>query len=217
MPSKFSLPFKWLLLMAVPLLVPLVVFTRGISQRLSTLIANLQRLAQGRELTVPVEGSEEIAETDQSFRQMAQSHEELLKRSRLLQSTLENLADGVVVADEAGKFLLFNPAAERIMGVHLTDSDPDDWSHRYNVFLPDQTTLCPAQELPLARAIRGEEVNGAELFIRHPDQDDGAWITVTARPLIDDRGQACGGAVSSKGGRRFHFLSIGGKHLYFHK
>ena len=195
MPIKSSIPFKRLLLLAVPLLVPLAALTRGISQRLSTLIAKMQRLAQGEELTAPVGGSEVIAESDQSFPQMTQAHEELLKRSRLLQSTLENLGDGVVVADEAGRFLLFNPAAERILGVGLTDSDPDDWSNRYNVFLPDQITLCPAQQHPLARAIRGEEVNGVELFIRHPDHDDGAWITVTARPLLDDCGWPCGGVA----------------------
>ncbi len=228
MPIKSSIPFKRLLLLAIPLLVPLAAFTRGISQRLSTLIANLRRLAQEQERTAPVGESnveellleapvgdckDELAsgaasaprsgdrfEFTQSNRgadaaPLASAMTDVCsdQRSRLLQSTLENLDDGVVVADEAGKFLLFNPAAERILGVGLTDSDPDDWSNQYNVFLPDQITPCPAQQHPLARAIQGEEVTGAELFIRTPHLDDGAWITVTARPLLDDRGQACGG------------------------
>lgn len=176
-----------------------VAFMRGISRRLSIVVGNIQSLAQGKELVSPVDGRDEIAVVDQAFRQMAQSlarsKDELMKRSRLLQSMLENMGDGVVVADEAGRFLLFNPAAERILGVRLTDSNPDEWSDRYHVFLPDQLTRYPSRQLPLARAIRGEEVDGAELYIRNPNQDEDLWITVTARPLIDDRGQACGGVA----------------------
>ena len=176
-----------------------VAFMRGISRRLSIVVRNIQSLAQGKELVSPVDGRDEIAVVDQAFRQMAhtlaQSQEELTKRSHLLHSMLENMGDGVVVADEAGNFLLFNSAAEQILGVGKTDSKPEDWSDRYHVFLPDQTTVCPPDQIPLIRAIRGEEVDGAEFFIRNPHQDEGVWITVTARPLIDDRGHACGGVA----------------------
>ena len=33
-------------------------------------------------------------------------------RRRILQSILNSMSDGVIVADEAGRFILFNPAAE---------------------------------------------------------------------------------------------------------
>ena len=49
-----------------------------------------------------------------------------MNRTRLLQSMLANMGDGVVVADEAGNVLLFNPAAERILGVGLSDSVPQE-------------------------------------------------------------------------------------------
>ena len=195
MPMKNSMLFKKLLRFAVTLLVALHDFTRRITSRLSNLIARTQQFAQGQEVATPVAGSEKIAALDQSLLQMAHSQAGMLNRSRLLQSTLENLDDGVVVVDERGQCLLFNLAAEKILGDGVADAGPDDWSHRYNLFLPDQFTRCPAQQHPLARAIRGEELSGAELLIRHPHQDEGIWVTVTARPLLDDRGQVCGGVA----------------------
>src|SRR6267142_2325947 len=53
---------------------------------------------------------------------------EAKRQKELLQLILESIADGVVVADSNGKFLLFNAAAERVLGVGPTDTTPDQWS-----------------------------------------------------------------------------------------
>ena len=196
--------FKWVIVVGTGVSVLLavllaVVFTRGISRRLAVLLANIHRLVQGRELTPPVGGSDEIATVDQTFREMAQtlaqSRDELAKHNRVLQSMLDNMGDGVIVVDETGKFLVFNPAAKRIMGMGPTDGTPGEWSDRYGVYLPDQTTLCPSEQLPIARAMRGEEVDAEEFFVRNPDKSAGTWITITARPLKDDCGMSRGGVA----------------------
>src|SRR4030095_4953955 len=41
---------------------------------------------------------------------------ELSRTNEILQSILSNMGDGVIVADKAGKFILFNPMAERMFG-----------------------------------------------------------------------------------------------------
>ena len=65
-----------------------------------------------------------------------------LERQRLLlQSILESMSDGVVVADEKGKFLAFNPAAERILGIGAHESPPSAWTREYGVC--DAQTLLP--------------------------------------------------------------------------
>ena len=42
--------------------------------------------------------------------------EELREQTRFLQSVLNSMADGVVMADDTGTFRVWNPAAERILG-----------------------------------------------------------------------------------------------------
>src|SRR6266700_3219499 len=64
---------------------------------------------------------------------------------QLFQSILDSMGDGLVVADATGHFLLFNPAAERILGIGLVDASPDEWGRIYGVFYPDRVTPYPAE------------------------------------------------------------------------
>jgi sigma-B regulation protein RsbU (phosphoserine phosphatase) len=111
----------------------------------------------------------------------------------LLESILHSLADGVVVADEDGRFLLFNKAAERILGMRAEEIPPTEWSSTYGCFLPDRVTPYPSEDLPLARALRGEHVRGSEIFVRNQQIPSGAWINVNSSPLHDEEGRRRGG------------------------
>jgi PAS domain S-box-containing protein len=113
----------------------------------------------------------------------------------LLSCILESMGDGVVVADTRGRFLCCNPAAEQIAGIRRWDLPPEEWTREYGVFLPDGVTPYPPADLPLARAIRGESVDQAELLLRPARAPQGKWLNVTARPLTDDQGTLLGGMV----------------------
>jgi PAS domain S-box-containing protein len=113
----------------------------------------------------------------------------------LLELILASMSDGVVVADKNGKFLLFNPAAEEILGLGATDATPDQWADRYGVYHSDGLTAYGPNELPLARAIRGEATDSVEILVRHAGKPDGAFVSITGRPLRDERGVLRGGVV----------------------
>lgn len=78
-------------------------FNRGIGRRFATLTENARRLAQGRDVLPPMSGSDEIAGVDRSFHRMAEelarSENALREQKQVLQSVLDSMADGVVVAD----------------------------------------------------------------------------------------------------------------------
>lgn len=132
---------------------------------------------------------------DRRTAELKASQEELQQQTRILQSVLASMGDGVVVTDREGNFLVWNPAAEHTIGIGPQDVDPQKWSHIYGCFLSDGETLCPPEDLPLARAIRGESLDGVELFMKNPDIPKGTWISVTARPLKNDRGELRGGVI----------------------
>jgi len=50
----------------------------------------------------------------------------LQHQTEILQSILDSIGEGVVVADENGKFLLFNPAAEKLTGIGATESQQEE-------------------------------------------------------------------------------------------
>jgi sigma-B regulation protein RsbU (phosphoserine phosphatase) len=119
----------------------------------------------------------------------------LRDQTRILQSILHSIADGVVVADEQGCFLHWNLAAAQILGMGPVDVSPEQWSEHYGLYLPDTVTLYSAHELPLARAQRGQVVNEAEVFVRNRKAPTGMWLSVNARPLTDESGNLRGGVV----------------------
>ncbi|MGI8962120.1 MAG: ATP-binding protein [Bryobacteraceae bacterium] len=127
--------------------------------------------------------------------EIIRSEEKLSEQFTILQSVLASIGDGVIVANAEGKFLIFNPAAERLLGLGPVDATPDEWSKTYAVFLPDTVTAMPSDMLPLTRAIHGEEVDSVDLFVRRPEWDSGAWISCSARPLRADCGLLTGGVV----------------------
>ncbi|HEX2054918.1 MAG TPA: PAS domain S-box protein, partial [Nitrospiraceae bacterium] len=119
---------------------------------------------------------------------------ELREKTTLLQSVLDSVADGVVMADETGAFKVWNPAAYRIVGSGPAALKVDEWTSHYGLFLPDMSTPYPPHSLPLARAIHGESANEELIFIRRKTGRE-AWLSVNARPLRDETGHLKGGVA----------------------
>jgi PAS domain S-box-containing protein len=114
------------------------------------------------------------------------------EQARLLRSVVESMADGLVVASPEGKLLIWNPAADRLVGTAHSDIAPERWAEHYGLHLPDGSALYPAERLPLARAVAGEECE-AEVLVRPPSRTQGVFLEVSARPLRDDSGRPAGG------------------------
>src|SRR5262249_16381698 len=137
----------------------------------------------------------DISERKQAEAELQRAKDAAEASNRVLDSILKNLADGVVVADETGTFIHFNAVAEQILGVGATEGGVEQWTDQYGAFLPDGGPPHPPHELPLARAMRGEEVRDAEVFIRNPRRPEGVWLSVNGRPLRDAAGVSHGGGV----------------------
>ena len=126
------------------------------------------------------------------------AEQKLAKHREILQAILDNMSDGVVVADHQGKFLLFNPSAKRILGQGAIEEGPESWTESYCLLQPEDGSPHPTSELPLVRALAGENVDGVEMIVRRPGEED-RWITVSGRPLkLRETGSA--DAEQSNGG-----------------
>ena len=120
---------------------------------------------------------------------------DLAQVNEILESILSNMGDAVIVAGRDEKFLIFNPAAQRIFGEGATDTTSTNWPLRHGLYLPDKVTLFPSDQTPLARAIRGEETNRVEMFVRQAQASSGLWTRVNGRPLRSANGEVIGGVI----------------------
>ncbi len=127
--------------------------------------------------------------------EMIRSEQALRAQTRMFRSVLDSMDEGLITTDEHGQFLLWNPAAERILGKGPMNVPLQEWAGHYGLYLPDGVTPFPADQLPLVRAMRGE-ANDVEMFIRNPKLGEGVWIEATGRPLKDESGIPRGGVVA---------------------
>jgi len=109
-----------------------------------------------------------------------------------LQSVLDSVVDGLVVTDRRGKFLFFNRAATRILGIGPVEVPISAWPQAYGLFRDDETTPYPAESLPLARALNGQTVEDELIFVRNQMLAKGTWISVNATPWRDAVGEPLG-------------------------
>ena len=137
----------------------------------------------------------EITKRKRAEDKLKQTADTLRNQTQIMQSIFDSIGDGVVVANESGEFMLFNPNAERIIGISETDASPDQWSEKYGFFSSDRITPFATEELPLVRAIKGEASDEVEMFVRNPKVPDGVYVSASGRPLHEESGVPKGGVV----------------------
>lgn len=151
---------------------------------------------ENRELHARLAAMEQLLlENERISREQASQLEEVVielqDQKRLLEAMVNNLADGVMVANAEGVITRLNPAVVRIIG-GASGSGPGELAEVFEVLRPDGYSPFPESEQPLARALRGEAVEGEEVFVRHRDRPEGVFILASASPLISDDGRSMG-------------------------
>lgn len=123
--------------------------------------------------------------------------EELKRQQELLRSLMENLAEGVVACDAAGKLSFFNRTAREWHGTDIVAVPPEQWSESFGICAADGKTPLPMENIPLVRAAAGERVRDAEMVILrkgHPPR----WVIASGDPLLNADGVMIGAVVVMK-------------------
>jgi PAS domain S-box-containing protein len=130
-------------------------------------------------------------EVEQRMRAEAHSR----RQASILQSVLDSMGDGLIVADQDERLLLLNPAGAELLGVDPAEAVEANWSWFKGAFLPDMVTPYPAHSRPIVRAIAGASISAEEIFFRGAAHPEGRWFQASARPLKDEQGAQQGGVV----------------------
>jgi signal transduction histidine kinase/response regulator RpfG family c-di-GMP phosphodiesterase len=152
----------------------------------------LKAATYSKEVSQRKRAAEIVAEQQQA---LARSEAAYRQQTKILRSVLDSMGDGVLVADDSGKIMLLNPAAENMVGQAAAGKQESEWVERYGIYVPGTDTLYPLDQLPFARATRGESVDGIEMYVRNQYTPEGMFISVNVRPLKDDSGQIKGGVA----------------------
>jgi PAS domain S-box-containing protein len=128
--------------------------------------------------------------------ELARFDQALQSQTVLLQCVLDSIGEGLVAADEHGQLFLWNPAAEKIIGLGMATLLSEQWTEHYGFYMPGSLAPFPVERIPLARASQGEANTTAEIFVRNPRRPEGALIETNAQPLRDKYGVLRGGVMA---------------------
>ena len=103
-----------------------------------------------------------------------------------LSAVLEAIKDGVVACDANGKLTLFNRATRTFHGLP-PEIAPILSGAEQDLYREDGRTPLPKAEIPLFRALAGEQVSDARMVIA-PRVGLAHSVVVSGRPLYDDDG-----------------------------
>lgn len=123
-----------------------------------------------------------------------ESQKTLYQFPKILHKILHNPAVGAIILGPNGEHLLFNAAAERLLGSDLMADALAEKTGNFGFYQTDKITKYTKEELPWQQAVMGAQVPEVDLFVRRQGYADGLWIKVTSTALKSDSNDI-GGAV----------------------
>jgi PAS domain S-box-containing protein len=122
--------------------------------------------------------------------------ERSLEAERLfLKALLESLETGIVACDGTGELTLFNRATREMHGLPEEPLPPDRWAEHYGLFQADGRTPMLKEEIPLYRALHGENLRNVEMVVV-PKGAEPRRILASARPIVDTEGRRLGAVAA---------------------
>lgn len=122
--------------------------------------------------------------------------EERTRESRaFLEAVLECTASAIVACDAERVLTLFNRSARNVHGLDAQPLSSDAWAETYSLRDASGAALLRGDEVPLARAFRGEHVHDFEMVVGAPGQPERVVVT-NAAPVLDSNGVQVGAVAS---------------------
>jgi PAS domain S-box-containing protein len=109
--------------------------------------------------------------------------EETLREDVALQAILEELDNGVVVADTSGGYLLVNRKAREILQIADEEKNSTEWKDSFVFFSSDGVTEMSPEQFPLAQALQGKTTSAVDVIAQHKQSGKRLTLNVTGRPL----------------------------------
>ncbi|MFD1314024.1 PAS domain-containing protein [Namhaeicola litoreus] len=135
---------------------------------------------------------------------LKQEQEEELALNQLYESQqqlaliVDNIGDGVIVANSDKQVVLANYMAHQLFGIQDDENIPAQFSDQFELYYPDEKTVFPSQNMPMERALAGEASNDVDVVLWHPELQQKRRVLISGRPIIDQENKVVAGVVTIK-------------------
>ena len=109
------------------------------------------------------------------------------------QKVFDAIPLAIISVDWNGQIQYMNRAAKSLLGEPDSHLALEEWPQTFGLYLDDGTIPFPSQNLPLLRALRGEDVREPEeIILRKSGSGKEIWISMSAELLRDENGNVDG-------------------------
>jgi PAS domain S-box-containing protein len=123
---------------------------------------------------------------------------ELYQDEEKLRLIVENLGEGIIVANANKKIILANDMANELFGIMEDDKISSNFVNHFEVYFPDQKTVFPSQNLPMERAFNGESTDDIDVVLWNPEKQEKKRVLISGRPLVDQNDNVVAVVVTIK-------------------
>ncbi|MEG4576486.1 PAS domain S-box protein [Microcoleus sp. N3A4] len=149
-------------------------------------------------LLIYFQDTTETSEVDRQLKaEIAKSQQveaTLQKEQDFLKAILNNVQAGIVACDADGILTVFNQAAKDFHGLPPKPLPPGQWAQYYDLYLPDGKTRMNTEDVPLFKALQGQNVRDVEMMIV-PQQGTARMLLATGQAIIAANGEKQGAVV----------------------
>jgi PAS domain S-box-containing protein len=118
------------------------------------------------------------------------------RTNQLLNAVLENIEAGVVACDSRGTLTLFNRATRNFHGLPAEPLPPERWAEYYDLFRSDGKSQMMTADVPLFRALQGEQVRDVEMMIVPKNGGPRRTLLASGRAMLAPDGAKLGAVVA---------------------
>lgn len=123
---------------------------------------------------------------------------ELYENEEKLRLIVENIGEGVMVANADKKIVMANDMANELFGTHEDDKISPNLINHFELYFPDEKTTFPSQNLPMERALNGEVTDDIDVILWDPNTKEKRRVLISGRPLIDQDNNVVAAVVTIK-------------------
>lgn len=123
---------------------------------------------------------------------------DLYENEQKLNLILENISDGVIVANSNKKVILANDVANELFGTEDDSKISTNFSEHFELYFPDGKTTFPIQKLPMERALVGELTDDVDVVLWNAKLQEKKRVLLSGRPIMDQQNQVIAVVITIK-------------------
>ncbi|HET6243166.1 MAG: PAS domain S-box protein [Bacteroidetes bacterium] len=143
---------------------------------------------------------EELQQTNDELKEKANlcAEDKLKENEAFLNSVLDNMWEGVIVADKDGSMIYFNTAAKKLFVKEFIDDLPGKKLKEFLIYYPDTITPIPKEQSPLFKGLKGKESINEEVFVKYNSKSKGVLVNISCMPIKGSNSEITGAVLVFK-------------------